>query len=45
MSSFSQSSTPKLDFLILGDDHSNPVKIFKPIFSLFLPENKEILFK
>ena len=44
MSSFSQLSTPKFDFLILGDDHSNSVKILKPIFSLlFLPENKETL--
>ena len=44
MSSFSQSSTPKFDFLILVDDHSKSVKILKSIFSLlFLPENKETL--
>ena len=44
MSSFSQSSTPKFDFLILGDDHSNSVKILTPIFSLlFFPKNKETL--
>ena len=44
MSSFSQSSTPKFGFLILGDDHSNSVKILTPIFSLlFFPENKETL--